>query len=134
MDFRVRRGHGGQGGGRPIVNAEVMEVMQQITTRLEVMETRNQGNGNDGDISELEIESPKEEDHVAITPEMRFLKSVLGSSSKPRPEIPIYQGSLNPEELIDWINDMEKFFDYEEMEEEKKVKFVVTKLKGHAAL
>ena len=65
---------------------------------------------------------------------MIFLKSVLGSSSKPRPEIPIYQGSLNPEELIDWINDMEKFFDYEEMEEEKKVKFVVTKLKGHATL
>ena len=65
---------------------------------------------------------------------MRFLKSVLGSSSKPRPEIPIHQGSLNPEELIDWINDMEKLVDYEEMEEEKKVKVVFTKLKGHATL
>ena len=29
---------------------------------------------------------------------------------------------------------MEKFFDYEEMEEERKVKFVVTKLKRHVAL
>ena len=29
---------------------------------------------------------------------------------------------------------MEKFIDYEEMEDEKKVKFVVTKLKGHATL
>eukprot|EP00253_Pinus_taeda_P023337 PITA_23337 len=29
---------------------------------------------------------------------------------------------------------MEKFFDYEEMEDEKKVKFAVTKLVGHAAL
>ena len=29
---------------------------------------------------------------------------------------------------------MEKFSDYEEMEEEKKVKFVVMKLKGHATL
>ena len=29
---------------------------------------------------------------------------------------------------------MEKFFDYEEMEEGKRVKFVGTKLKGHAAL
>eukprot|EP00253_Pinus_taeda_P019746 PITA_19746 len=29
---------------------------------------------------------------------------------------------------------MEKFFDYEEMEEEKKVKFAVTKLVGHATL
>ena len=65
---------------------------------------------------------------------MRFLKSVLGSSSKPRPRIPIYQGILNPMELIDWINDMEKFFDYEEIKEEKKVKFVITKLKGHVTL
>ena len=67
-----------------------MEVMQQIIARLEAMETRNQGNVDDGDISEPEIESPKEEKHVAITPKMRFLKSVLGSSSKPKPKIPIY--------------------------------------------
>ena len=65
---------------------------------------------------------------------MIFLKSVLESSSKQRPKIPIYQGILNPKELIDWINDMENLFDYEEMEEEKKVKFVVTKLKGHLEL
>ena len=69
-----------------------------------------------------------------ITPEFRFLKTILTSSSKPRPEIPVYKGDLNPEELIYWIYDMEKFFDYEEMEDEKKVKFVVTKLKGHATL
>ena len=84
--FRVRRGR----GGRAITNVEVMEVMQQITTRLEAMEIRNQGNVDDGDVSEPEIESPEEEQHVVITLEMRFLKSVLGSSSKPRPEIPIY--------------------------------------------
>ena len=45
-----------------------------------------------------------------------------------------YNGSLNPEELVEWINDMEKFFEYEEMNDEKKVKFAVTKLKGHASL
>lgn len=98
------------------------------------MESRNQENVDDGDVSEPEIESPEEEKHVAITPEMIFLKSVLGSSSKLRPEILIDQGSLNIEELVDWINDMENFFDYEEIEEEKKVKFVVTKLKAHASL
>ena len=111
-----------------------MEVMQQITARLEEMESRNQANVDDGDVSDPEIESPEEEGHVAITSSMRFLKLVLGSSSKPRPEIPIYHGSLNHEELIDWINDTKKLFDYEEMEEEKKVKFVVTKFKGNATL
>ena len=93
------------------------------------MESRNQGNVDVGDVSEPKFESLEEEEHVAITLEMIFLKSVLGSSSKPRPKIPIYQGILNREELIDSINDMEKFFDYEGMEEEKKVKFAITRLK-----
>ena len=59
---------------------------------------------------------------------------MLRSTARPKIEIPIYEGGLNPEELIDWINGMEKFFDYEETEDEKKVKFSVTKLKGHATL
>lgn len=41
---------------------------------------------------------------------------------------------MNPKELIDWINGMEKLFDYEETKDEKKLKFVVTKVKGHATL
>lgn len=35
-------------------------------------------------------------------------------------------------ELLDCINEMDKFFDYDDTDDEKKVKFVVTKLKGHA--
>ena len=57
--------------------AEVMEVMQQITTRLEAMESRNQGNVDDGDANEPEIKSPEEEEHISINPKMIFLKSVL---------------------------------------------------------
>ena len=45
-----------------------------------------------------------------------------------------YSGGLNPKELVDWINDMENFFDYKEMNDENKVNFVVTKLKAHASL
>lgn len=58
----------------------------------------------------------------------------MRSTSEPRLEVSIYTGILSPEELIDWINDMDKFFDYEETDEGKKVKFAVTKLKGHATL
>ena len=65
---------------------------------------------------------------------MRFFKSVLGSTSKSRLEVLVFTGSLNPEELIAWVNDMDKFSDYEEMDEGKRVKFVVKKLKGHAML
>ena len=65
---------------------------------------------------------------------MRFFKSVLGSTSNPRLEVSVYTRGLNPEELIDWINELDKLFAYEELEEGKRVKFVVTKLKGHATI
>ena len=62
------------------------------------------------------------------------MKQVLGSTSRPKPDVSNYSGSLNPEELVDWINDMDNFFDYEEMNDEKKVKFAVKKLKRNAYL
>ena len=36
--------------------------------------------------------------------------------------------------MIDWIREVDRCFDYEDVEEEKKVKLVVTRLKGHATL
>jgi hypothetical protein len=49
-------------------------------------------------------------------------------------EVPMYEGNLNVEELLDWISSLDKYFDYEEIDDEKKVKHVVTRLKGHATL
>lgn len=50
-------------------------------------------------------------------------------------EIPLYDGNLNVEELMDWISSLAKYFDYEEeVDDKKKVKFAGTKLKGHAAI
>ena len=53
---------------------------------------------------------------------------------RPKPEVPTYQGGLDANELVDRINDMDKFFDYDETDDENKVKFAVTKIKGHASL
>ena len=36
--------------------------------------------------------------------------------------------------MLDWISNMEKFFEYENTSNNRKVKIVVTKLKGHASL
>ena len=100
MDFRVCRGCGGR-RGRPIANAQVLEVMERVTTRLEAIELRTQGNNPEGDVSEPEIESQDEEEAVVLTLDMRFLKNVFGYSSKYSPEVPVYKGNLNLEELID---------------------------------
>jgi hypothetical protein len=49
-------------------------------------------------------------------------------------DIPMYEGNLDVEELLDWFRALDKYFDYQEVEEDKKVKHGVTKLKGHVAL
>ena len=43
---------------------------------------------------------------------MKLLKVIIGASSKPRIEIAAYDGGLNPEELVEWINSMDKHFDF----------------------
>jgi hypothetical protein len=54
--------------------------------------------------------------------------------AKEKMDIPVYEGNLDAEELLDWIRALDTYFDYEVVEEDKKVKHVVTRLKGHATL
>jgi hypothetical protein len=49
-------------------------------------------------------------------------------------DILMYEGNLDIDELLDQFRALDKYFDYEDVEEDKKVKHVVTRLKGHAAL
>jgi hypothetical protein len=44
----------------------------------------------------------------------------------------MYEVNFNVEELLDWISALDKYFDYEEIDDENKVKHAVTRLKGHA--
>ena len=46
----------------------------------------------------------------------------------------MYEGNLDVEELLDWFRALDKYFDYEDIKEDKKVKHVVTRLKGHTTL
>ena len=68
------------------------------------------------------------------TPELRYFRSILGATSRLKPEFLTYDGSLIAEHLIDWISELDKYFEYDEIEEDKRVKLVVTRLKGYASL
>ena len=48
-------------------------------------------------------------------------------------DIPFFSGNLNIEHFIDWIVDIDKFFDYIEVPEEKRVRLVACRLKGGAS-
>lgn len=90
---------------------------------------------------DLKIGDDSEEEVVLTTDgmdeegsEMRLLRLVLLASSKPKPEIPNYDGNFSTEVLLDWISELDKYFECEEISEYRRVKFTETKLKGHAAL
>ena len=55
-------------------------------------------------------------------------------NSKPIVEVVPYDGKLDPNAMLDWISNMEKFFEYENTPDNRKMKIVVTRLKGHASL
>ena len=53
---------------------------------------------------------------------------------RPKFEVPTFSENLNPEELIDWINELEEYFEYEDIDDPDRVKFAKAKLKGHAKI
>ena len=88
-----------------------------------------------GDVSEVEQEDePEAEERTEEDIGVKLLKAVIGASSKPRVEIAAYNGGLNMKELVDWINSVDKHFDFFEVPKDKKFKFAVTRLNIHALL
>ena len=49
-------------------------------------------------------------------------------------EVSNFSGTLNPEDLIDWIGELEDYFKLEDIKDPLKVRLAQTKLKGHIAL
>lgn len=46
----------------------------------------------------------------------------------------MYEGILNVKELIDWISAIEKYFEYMNVDNDKQVNYIETRLKCHASL
>ena len=62
------------------------------------------------------------------------MRALSRENSKPIVEIVRYDGKLDTNVVLDWIFNMEKFFEYENTPDNRKVKITVTRLKGHASL
>eukprot|EP00253_Pinus_taeda_P019259 PITA_19259 len=124
----------GRGRGRVVrrvVDEGLREEIQVLREILAVVEAG--GRRDPADDSDEEVAEPEDE-FEGVTPELRLLKSVLLSSHKPRHELPTYDGSLSADVLLDWLSEVNNFFEFEETSEDKQVKFAATKLKGHASL
>ena len=112
MAIRMRGGREGH-RGRPVVNAELMEQIRVMQARLEAMELGRHREPDLGDVSDPEEEGNEKEKEVALeSAEMNMLRSVLGSTTRPKPSLSTYDGNLSVEGLIDWIGELDKYFDY----------------------
>jgi hypothetical protein len=90
-----------------------------------------------GDLSdsESEVEAEREEEVAAEdASNERLIRAIARMGAREKMDIPVYEGNLDAEELLDWIRALDTYFDYEDVEEDKKVKHAVTRLKGHATL
>jgi hypothetical protein len=91
-----------------------------------------------GDISESKSEGDSGHGEEEVTTKYaaneRLLKAVERMGAKAKMDIPVYEGNLDVEEILDWIRALDTYFDYEDVEEDRKVRHAVTRLKGHAAL
>jgi hypothetical protein len=111
--------------------------MRELHARLDSMETSQRQTVDAGDVSEDEIENEaiaKEEVVAGYAEEERLFNAVSRIRAKAKMDILIYKGNLDVEELLDWFRALDKYFDYEDVEEDNKVKHTVTRLKGHATL
>ena len=111
--------------------------MREICARLDAMEIAQRWTTDAGDVSKAERENEaraEEEVVVEDAAEERLFIVVARIGAKENMDIPMYEGNLDVEELLDWFRALDKYFDYEYIEEDKKVKHVVTRLKGHATL
>ncbi|KAK0587640.1 hypothetical protein LWI29_026225 [Acer saccharum] len=48
-------------------------------------------------------------------------------------EIPEFEGKMQPDEFIEWLNTVDRIFEYQEVPEHRKVKLVAIKLRKHAS-
>eukprot|EP00253_Pinus_taeda_P013033 PITA_13033 len=106
-----------------------------VDEALQAVEAGRRRDPEMGDVSEEEVEvaadGPEGE-----SAKVKLLKSILLSNSRPKPELPTCDGdgSLSIDVVLDWISEIDKYFECEEVSEDHRVKFAATKLKGHAAL
>ena len=99
---------------------------------MEAAQRRAPGVGdiNDAESEEVEVKEDARE-NVA---EECLLREVVILGARAKIEVPMYEGNLDVEEMLDWVRAMDKYFDYEDVDGEKRVRHVVTRLKGHATL
>ena len=64
---------------------------------------------------EEQVDQEEQEEEVFKLEEENLFKVITKIGKRPKFEVPTFLGKINPEELIDWINELEEYFEYEDI-------------------
>lgn len=137
---RNGRGRGrGRGGNAPDITqlAETVQHLSESVNRL-LQERDHQRHGRRRNGSDESSDSGNS---------YNWSDSDSGSSSKSarrhhyrrqsdagiKVDLPEFSGNLSPEEFLDWLSAIEKFFEWKDLSDSKRVKLVATRLRGLAS-
>jgi hypothetical protein len=93
--------------GRPAGKPEMERQIQDLRVRLEEMETTQRRGAGTAEFSDSEVEEEAGQEVGEVSAEdastERLIRDILRMSSKTKMDIPVYEGILDAEELLDWI-------------------------------
>ena len=83
---------------------------------------------------EGKVDQVEQEEELLNLEEEKLFKAIAKIGKRPMFDVPAFLGNLNPEELINWINELEEYFEYEEIEDLDRVRFAKAKLKDYTKI
>jgi hypothetical protein len=109
--------------GRQMIDLAMEKEMHDLHARLEDMETTQRCIVSARDLSDSksEIEAKHEEVAVEDATNECLIKAIARMGARENMDILVYEGNLDVEELLDWIRALDTYFDYEDVEEERRL-------------
>jgi hypothetical protein len=86
--------------------------MRNIHARLVDMEIKQRCTVGVGDVSESESEDEAGHEGEEVAANEHLIMVFARMSAREKMDIPVYEGNLDVEELLDWIRSLDMYFDY----------------------
>ena len=113
------------------VDNSILDQLRKIAARLDAMEIAQRRGEHLDDVSDdEEVATNHNPELKEDLDEERLLQVLSRENSKLVVEVVSYDGELDTNSMLDWISNMEKFFELEITSNSRKMKIIVTRLKG----